>query len=75
MTRYLMTRLFYFFLALLVLSVVTFSLNWLFPGDPLTNMSGIRDGQAAYNATLESRAFDSTVIQQYANYLDPSHFP
>ena len=69
MTRYLMTRLFYFFLALLVLSVVTFSLNWLFPGDPLTNMSGIRDGQAAYNATLESRAFDSTVIQQYVNYL------
>ncbi|MEC9319569.1 MAG: ABC transporter permease, partial [Pseudomonadota bacterium] len=70
MTRYLMTRLFYFFLALLVLSVVTFALNWLFPGDPLTNMSGIREGQAAYEVTLTSRSFDSTIIQQYLNYLE-----
>ncbi len=48
MTRYLVGRLSVFIIAVFLLTVFSFSLNYLFPGDPITNMNGVRTFQNNY---------------------------
>lgn len=69
MTRYLIHRIIYFALALWLLTVFSFLLNWLFPGDVITNMSGIRTINPDYQTEFALRAGDGNVLTQYGSYL------
>ena len=69
MTRFIINRLLYFVLALWLLTVFSFFLNWLFPGDVITNMSGIRVATEAYGEEFALRGGDTNLFVQYAYYL------
>ncbi|MCP1339529.1 ABC transporter permease [Idiomarina sp. M1R2S28] len=69
MTRYLLGRLSVFIIAVFLLTVFSFSLNYLFPGDPITNMSGIRSFQSSYPLMVELRGGDQNLAIQYLSYL------
>lgn len=57
-------------LTLLVLSIFSFSLVYLFPGDPLINLSGIRTTDEQVYASLVARyQFDHNVGVQYLRYM------
>jgi ABC-type dipeptide/oligopeptide/nickel transport system permease component len=69
MTRFLLHRLIYFTLALWLLTVFSFLLNWLFPGDVITNMSGIRAISDSYASEFALRGGDDNLVMQYIYYL------
>ena len=55
---------------LFTLSVFTFSLGYLFPGDPLTNFSGIDTAGFSQAAQLRDKYhLDDGYIQQYLSFL------
>ncbi len=63
-------RLNLFIFTMLLLTILSFSLSSLFPGDPLTNLSGqvnISDSQR--QDLIEEYKFDENVVQQYWAYL------
>ena len=63
-------RLNLFIFTMLLLTILSFSLSSLFPGDPLTNLSGqvnISDSQR--QDLMEEYKFDENVVQQYWAYL------
>lgn len=69
MIRFLLHRIIYFLLALWLLTVFSFFLNWLFPGDVITNMSGIRPFSDNYQSEFDLRAGGSNLITQYGHYV------
>ncbi|TDF39575.1 ABC transporter permease [Alteromonadaceae bacterium M269] len=70
MLNYTIRRLNLLFFTLLVLSVVSFSLAFLFPGDSLTNLSGVKSPTPIQLASLqESYKVDSNYFWQYIAYL------
>ncbi|MGM0631514.1 MAG: ABC transporter permease subunit [Pseudomonadota bacterium] len=69
MTRYLVGRLSVFIIAIFLLTFFSFSLNYLFPGDPITNMTGVRTFQNNYSLVTELRAGDENIAAQYLHYL------
>ncbi|RUO72870.1 ABC transporter permease [Idiomarina ramblicola] len=69
MTRYLIGRLTVFIIAVFLLTVFSFSLNYFFPGDPITNMSGVRSFQSNYPLVMEMRAGNENIATQYLHYL------
>lgn len=70
MTRFIINRLLYFILALWLLTVFCFLLNWLFPGDVITNMSGIRVTAAGYANEFSLRGGDKNLLVQYIAYVN-----
>ncbi|WP_289116603.1 ABC transporter permease [uncultured Idiomarina sp.] len=69
MIRYLSSRLFVFIIAFFLLTVFTFSLNFFFPGDPVTNMTGVRTFSDYYPVISEIRGADKNIAFQYINYM------
>jgi cationic peptide transport system permease protein len=69
MIRYLSSRLFVFIIAFFLLTVFTFSLNFFFPGDALTNMTGVRTFSDYYPILSEARGTDKNIALQYINYM------
>ncbi|MGM0525565.1 MAG: ABC transporter permease subunit [Pseudomonadota bacterium] len=69
MTRFLINRLLYLVLAMWLLTIFSFCLNWLFPGDVITNMSGIRPLSPDYETAFQLRGGDSNLLIQYGYYL------
>lgn len=56
---------------LLVLSLFAFSLAYLFPGDPLVNISGLQNlTEAEYAALTAEYGFDQSYLRQYWIYLN-----
>lgn len=71
MLRYSLRRLILFIITLWLLSLFVFALNYWFPGDPLTNMTGIRDQSSyAYQQAVDARGFDGGILQQYVGFID-----
>ncbi|MBH0030856.1 MULTISPECIES: ABC transporter permease [Pseudoalteromonas] len=67
---YILRRLGLFFFMILMLSVFTFSLAYLFPGDPLSNLSGIPSGNFAQHSELEDKyLYNSNYFMQYIAFL------
>lgn len=71
MTLYLLRRLFLLAFVFIALSILAFSLGYLFPGDPLQNFTGLRNISAEQMPQLmaEYRMNDG-YIQQYLAYLE-----
>ena len=71
MTLYLLRRLFLLAFVFIALSILAFSLGYLFPGDPLQNFTGLRNISAEQMPQLmaEYRMNDG-YIQQYQAYLE-----
>lgn len=70
MIRYTLRRIFLLLFTLWLLTVVGFALNFWFPGDLLTNLTGIRTTDPLFYQQLEqSRALDEHLLAQYGNYL------
>ncbi|WP_371186273.1 ABC transporter permease subunit [Thalassotalea maritima] len=70
MINFIIRRLNLLLFTLLMLSVVCFSLNYLFPGDLLTNLSGQNIGNVAQQQLLEQRYhIDGNIIDQYLAYM------
>ena len=68
MTLYLLRRLFLLAFVFIALSILAFSLGYLFPGDPLQNFTGLRN-ISAEQMMAEYRMNDG-YIQQYLAYLE-----
>ncbi|MBH0016037.1 ABC transporter permease [Pseudoalteromonas sp. NGC95] len=67
---YILRRLGLFFFMILMLSVFTFSLAYLFPGDPLSNLSGIPSSNFAQHSELEEKyLYNSNYFMQYIAFL------
>jgi cationic peptide transport system permease protein len=55
---------------LLMLSIFTFSLAYLFPGDPLSNLSGVPSNNFSQNTQLEDKyLYNSNYFTQYIAFL------
>ncbi|RUO79437.1 ABC transporter permease [Pseudidiomarina taiwanensis] len=68
--RYTLQRLLLLLITLVLLSLFTFSLNYFFPGDVLTNMTGIRAIDAnQYASVALERDINASFPQQYITYL------
>ncbi|WP_460315167.1 ABC transporter permease [Aliiglaciecola aliphaticivorans] len=58
-------------LTLFVLSILSFSLVYLFPGDPLVNLTGLKDvSPETRQYLIELHGFDGSYIYQYWLYLN-----
>lgn len=69
MLRYLARRLFLMAFVLVALTVFSFSLNFLFPGDFLTNITGIRDISSEQREQLsQAMGLDHGYLRQYIDY-------
>ena len=69
MLRYLARRLFLMAFVLVALTVFSFSLNFLFPGDFLTNITGIRDISSEQREQLsQAMELDHGYLRQYIDY-------
>ncbi|WP_416305579.1 ABC transporter permease [Neptunicella sp. SCSIO 80796] len=70
MISYLLRRLNLFVITMLVVTLGSFALIYLFPGDPLINLTGIAIKSPQHYARLaELHGFDGNVLQQYVIYL------
>ena len=70
MLRYFLRHLNLLVLTLLVLSVFSFWLAYLFPGDPLINLSGMRGvSEQGYAELVQKYRFDQNLFVQYWQYL------
>ncbi len=68
---YILRRLGLFLFMILMLSIFTFSLSYLFPGDPLSNLSGIPTGNFSQHSELEDKyMYDSNYVMQYLAFLE-----
>ncbi len=68
---YILRRLGLFLFMILMLSIFTFSLSYLFPGDPLSNLSGIPSGNFSQHSELEDKyMYDSNYVMQYLAFLE-----
>ncbi|CUA82926.1 ABC transporter permease [Pseudidiomarina woesei] len=71
MIRYSLRRLILLVITLWLLSLLLFSLNYWYPGDPLTNMSGITaNNTIAYQQAELARGFDHGLLSQYVHFLE-----
>lgn len=67
---YIFRRLGLFVFMILMLSVFTFSLAYLFPGDPLSNLSGIARSNFTQHSHLEDKyLYNSNYFVQYMAFL------
>ena len=58
-------------LTLLILSFFSFSLAYLFPGDPLVNLTGIRNSsEQGYALLAQQYAMQDSFISQYWQYVN-----
>ncbi|WP_214000205.1 ABC transporter permease [Arsukibacterium sp.] len=70
MTRYLLRRLFLMAFVFLALSLLAFSLSYLFPGDIVQNLSGLRQIDESQRQQLISYyQLDHNILQQYLAFL------
>ncbi|WP_213607702.1 ABC transporter permease [Pseudoalteromonas sp.] len=68
---YILRRLGLLFFMVLLLSIFTFSLSYLFPGDVLSNLSGVSNTNFAQSALLEEKyRVNSNYFIQYIAFLD-----
>ncbi len=67
--RYLARRLFLLGFVFVALTVFVFSLNYLFPGDLVSNLSGLRDiSPEGHHQLQQVLALDQSIWQQYIAY-------
>ncbi|KTF09712.1 ABC transporter permease [Pseudoalteromonas sp. 10-33] len=67
---YILRRLGLLLFMLLMLSIFTFSLAYLFPGDPLSNLSGVPSNNFSQNTQLEDKyLYNSNYFNQYIAFL------
>ncbi|AWB67096.1 peptide ABC transporter permease [Saccharobesus litoralis] len=70
MMYYLVRRLNLLLSTLFILSIITFSLGHLFPGDPVQNFSGLREfDYEQYTILQEKYKLDGSYIQQYLAFI------
>ncbi|WP_438863928.1 ABC transporter permease [Neptunicella sp.] len=70
MISYLLRRLNLFVITMLVVTLASFALIYLFPGDPLVNLTGVVASTPEQHSKLvHMHGFDGNVIQQYGIYL------
>lgn len=69
MFRFSLRRILLFSITLWLLSIFTFSLNYWYPGNTLTNMSGVTPAMDTYHDEANARAMDSTIFRQYGQYI------
>lgn len=70
MIRYLFRQLSLLVVTLFLLTLLSFSLGYWFPGDTLVNLSGVHPlDNELYQQVEKSRAFDSHLVAQYFSYL------
>lgn len=70
MIRYSLRRVVLLIITLWLLTLLLFSLNYWYPGDPLTNMSGITASNTiAYQQAELARGFDHGLFSQYVQFL------
>ncbi len=70
MLRYLARRLFLISFVLIALTVFSFSLNFMFPGDFLTNITGLRDiSNEQRDALSQTYGFNQSYFSQYLDYV------
>ncbi|MGX5914258.1 ABC transporter permease subunit [Aliidiomarina sp. Khilg15.8] len=70
MSRYFLRQLSLLLVTLFLLSVLSFSLGFWFPGDALSNLSGIQNlNSELYRQAVANRAFDDNIVAQYVSYL------
>lgn len=70
MTRYLLRQISLLLVTLFLLTVLSFSLGYWFPGDALVNLSGIQTLDSdLYQQIASSRGFDSNILVQYGHYV------
>lgn len=70
MILYLLRRLFLLAFVFIALSILAFSLGYLFPGDPLQNFTGLRTiPTEQLPALLSEYRMDKGYVQQYIGYL------
>ncbi|MDE3272435.1 ABC transporter permease, partial [Pseudoalteromonas sp. G4] len=67
---YLARRLTLFFFMLLLLSAFTFSLAYLFPGEAVSNLSGVQSPNSFERDALEQKyALDKSYFSQYIKFI------
>ncbi|OZB06475.1 MAG: peptide ABC transporter permease [Idiomarina sp. 34-48-12] len=70
MLRYSLRRIVLLIVTLWLLSLLIFSLNYWYPGDSLTNMTGIAiNDTLAYQQAHSARGFDNGIISQYGLFV------
>lgn len=70
MTRYLFRRLFLMAFVFLALSLLAFSLGYLFPGDVAQNLSGLRQiDESQRQQLINYYQLDQNILQQYLAFL------
>lgn len=70
MLRYSLRRIVLLIVTLWLLSLLIFSLNYWYPGDSLTNMTGIAiNDTLAYQQAQMARGFDGGIISQYGRFI------
>ena len=70
MLRYLARRLFLLSFVLIALTVFSFSLNFMFPGDFLTNITGLRDiSNEQRNELSQIYGINQSYFSQYIDYV------
>jgi cationic peptide transport system permease protein len=70
MSRYLLRQLSLLVVTLFLLTILSFSLGYWFPGNALTNLSGVQHiDSELYQRVLDERAFDANIVTQYFTYL------
>ncbi len=68
---YILRRLALLMFMMLTLSIFTFSLSYLFPGDALTNLSGITNSTFSQTSVLEEKFhFTENYAVQYFAFLE-----
>src|SRR5579883_547831 len=69
MLRYLMRRLFWMLLVLLGVSLITFGLTYLMPGDPARRLAGVGATPDVVRNIRHQLGLDLPFYQQYLRYL------
>ncbi|RTE87135.1 MULTISPECIES: ABC transporter permease [Gammaproteobacteria] len=69
MSRVIIRQLSLLLITLFLISLLSFSMSYWFPGDPVTNASGIPIDHPRYEEVFEKRGFDSNIAHQYISYL------
>ncbi|MEC8207393.1 MAG: ABC transporter permease, partial [Pseudomonadota bacterium] len=68
---YILRRLALLMFMMLTLSIFTFSLSFMFPGDALTNLSGITNSTFSQTSVLEEKFhFTDNYVVQYFAFLE-----
>lgn len=71
MTVFIIRRLNLFFFTMLMLTIISFSLSYLFPGDPLINLTGqIRASEQQLQQIALSYNSDQSIFYRYVAYIE-----